>query len=207
MDMIITEVSERITDVLQQLLPWWITLIPIYLAVRGVWLVCRRRRGFDISWLREAGMLLLCVYIIGMLTVTVLPEVYIGSDTVNLYYPGGKIGEEGNCSGDYLNLLPGNMLITIIRSFQDFQGMSLWWSCFANIALFIPFGALICCLYNWKISNGILFGAGVSLGIELFQLLLPRATDIDDLLLNTFGMLIGYLIGMLCKSKGSAKIE
>ena len=41
----------------------------------------------------------------------------------------------------------------------------------------------------------LLAGAGISLGIELFQLLLPRATDIDDLIFNTLGMLGGYFLG------------
>ena len=44
----------------------------------------------------------------------------------------------------------------------------------------------------------ILFGFALSLFIELFQLFLPRWTDIDDIILNTFGTLIGYLLYKYC---------
>ncbi|MBO4792126.1 MAG: VanZ family protein, partial [Clostridia bacterium] len=38
------------------------------------------------------------------------------------------------------------------------------------------------------------FGAGLSLFIELFQLLTPRHSDIDDLILNSLGAFIGALL-------------
>ena len=47
----------------------------------------------------------------------------------------------------------------------------------------------------------LLAGAGLSLAIEIIQLLLPDSvTDIDDLMLNTLGVAIGYGIYTLVKS-------
>ena len=64
-----------------------------------------------------------------------------------------------------------------------------------NISMFIPTGIIMPILYKrldtfWKV---LLAGAGLSFVIELIQLLFPGSvTDIDDLILNTAGVAIGY---------------
>ena len=66
-----------------------------------------------------------------------------------------------------------------------------------NVSLFIPTGIILPILYKrlnsfWKV---LLTGAGISLCIEVIQLLLPNSvTDIDDLILNTAGVIIGYAV-------------
>ena len=71
-----------------------------------------------------------------------------------------------------------------------------------NIMLFVPFGALFRHLTNRSISTTMLAGAAVSLLVELTQLtgvwfLFPcayRLFDIDDLITNTVGTLIGATV-------------
>jgi len=66
-----------------------------------------------------------------------------------------------------------------------------------NIAMFIPVGIVwpICFRQINSIWKTVLAGAGYSLLIELLQLLCPeRHTDLDDLILNTTGVLLGALI-------------
>jgi glycopeptide antibiotics resistance protein len=64
-----------------------------------------------------------------------------------------------------------------------------------NICMFIPTGIILPILYPrldrfWKV---LLAGAGLSLVIEMIQLLFPGSvSDIDDLILNTAGVAIGY---------------
>ena len=67
-------------------------------------------------------------------------------------------------------------------------------SLLGNIVLFIPYGFLLPILYKVKGKYVVLLGLSLSLFIELFQLFLPRWTDIDDIILNTFGTFIGYLL-------------
>ena len=63
-----------------------------------------------------------------------------------------------------------------------------------NIVLFIPFGILVprlCRQFDYwffTIPLGTLF----SFFIEMTQLLNDRITDIDDLIMNTIGVVIGY---------------
>jgi len=41
----------------------------------------------------------------------------------------------------------------------------------------------------------------ISLFIETTQIFLPRATDVDDLIMNTLGGLIGYILYLLVKKR------
>lgn len=64
-----------------------------------------------------------------------------------------------------------------------------------NIALFIPFGFIISTYINPKrFAPILLIPLVVSFTIELVQLKIGRSFDIDDILLNTLGCIIGYLI-------------
>ena len=64
-----------------------------------------------------------------------------------------------------------------------------------NTCMFIPTGIILPILYPrlnrvWKV---LLAGAGLSLVIEMIQLFFPGSvSDIDDLILNTAGVAIGY---------------
>ena len=77
----------------------------------------------------------------------------------------------------------------LFESWADFQGLYI-----ANIIMFVPMGFLLPLLWAncsrlWKT---VLFCFVFSLVIELMQLLNHRATDIDDLLMNTIGGAVGY---------------
>ncbi len=65
-----------------------------------------------------------------------------------------------------------------------------------NVLLFMPFGFL--CPMLWKEIDRpfvtVASGLSLSLLIEASQLLNSRATDVDDLVMNTLGALIGYLL-------------
>jgi glycopeptide antibiotics resistance protein len=69
-----------------------------------------------------------------------------------------------------------------------------------NTAMFIPLGIVWPAVFK-KLNTHrkvITAGAGVSLIIELIQLpFYNRATDIDDLILNSAGFIIGYGIYLL----------
>ena len=71
-----------------------------------------------------------------------------------------------------------------------------------NISMFIPTGVIMPILYKrldcfWKV---LLAGAGLSFVIEVIQLLFPGSvTDIDDLILNTLGVAVGYGLYAACK--------
>ncbi len=62
-----------------------------------------------------------------------------------------------------------------------------------NIVMFVPFGLFIALLwrgYTWK--RALVVGFCITSFIECWQLLVGRAFDIDDLMLNSLGILCGY---------------
>ena len=65
-----------------------------------------------------------------------------------------------------------------------------------NIILFIPLGIML--PFLWKKYNTfratVVFGFSMSLTIELLQILTYRATDINDLISNTVGTVLGYFV-------------
>ena len=77
-----------------------------------------------------------------------------------------------------------------------------------NIFLFIPLGFLcpLMSKYYQHIKNTLFIGLGLSLSIEIVQLFTPyRATDIDDLITNVVGTLIGYLCFKLIQKLAATK--
>lgn len=85
-----------------------------------------------------------------------------------------------------LNLIPFRGMVTDLKN-------SMW-----NVALFIPLGFFLPLLWEkyrvLKYTAG--FGFGVSLFIELVQMLTFRATDVNDLITNVLGTLVGFLLAM-----------
>ncbi|MCR4843242.1 MAG: VanZ family protein [Eubacterium sp.] len=66
-----------------------------------------------------------------------------------------------------------------------------------NIFMFIPVGMMVPCICRRyeKVIPAVLFALGLSLFIECFQMFTGyRATDVDDLVTNTLGGIIGYCL-------------
>lgn len=75
-----------------------------------------------------------------------------------------------------------------------------FWQIFLNILLFIPFGFMLSCyLYKYHRLKHLflpilLSGLFVSISVELFQYITSRGfTEIDDVINNTVGSMIGWL--------------
>ncbi|WP_236344257.1 VanZ family protein [Paenibacillus plantiphilus] len=76
-----------------------------------------------------------------------------------------------------------------------------------NVAVFVPFGVALPYLLRIKLVRFTMMFISVLFMLELLQLLLHRGSfDIDDVLLNTIGAIIGYMIyrlgALLGRSEG-----
>ena len=84
-------------------------------------------------------------------------------------------------------------LVPFAYMFSDYRNSLL------NVLLFVPLGFFLPVL--WKRFRSFLwtalFGLSFSLSIELLQLFTFRATDINDLMTNTVGTVLGWLLGRL----------
>lgn len=70
---------------------------------------------------------------------------------------------------------------------------------FLNVLLFVPLGFLLPVLWEnfRKFHWTVLFGFCTSLLIELLQIFTFRATDINDLMTNAFGTVLGWCAGRI----------
>lgn len=128
-------------------------------------------KGRKISWLERICLALFGVYLTVILAVTVSP-VYGFSTKVNELE---------------INMKPFAVLVN-----GHLNPMNL----FGNIAMFMPIGFLLP-FVSRKMQHGvrtILVGGFLSALIEFLQVFLRRGTDIDDVILNTIGTAIGYII-------------
>ena len=105
-----------------------------------------------------------------------------------MYIVIGVPGIQYICWDPTINLIP----------FQDFSasnivGMAL------NVVMFAPLGFLLPAYFErYRQWNHTLFaGIVTSLTVELIQLFTFRATDVDDLLMNTLGAVVGFLLAKL----------
>ena len=107
-------------------------------------------------------------------------------------YPGMKLQEE-------INLIP----------FRD--GISL--SMILNVVMFMPLGFLLPLIWESfrNAKKVVLMGFLMSLAIEICQLFNIRTTDIDDLLMNTLGALVGYccwkVFSLIFRNAGTKCVE
>ena len=86
-------------------------------------------------------------------------------------------------------------LIPIVHLFDVYDGWLI--NIIGNVTMFIPVGLVwpFCFQKLDTLGKTVLAGAGFSLFIEITQLpFFDRCSDVDDLILNTTGILIGALI-------------
>ncbi|MGD6940680.1 VanZ family protein [Cytobacillus gottheilii] len=173
--------------------------IIIYLSVRGIVIFKKRRSQINVYWFKEMLNFLFAIYICMVISVTLFP-LPIGFDyqNENLFRS--------------VNLVP---LVTIIENISligtAYDGDTLFMIALilinvgGNILLLMPLGFLAPILWREfrHFKKVILLSLVVSITIELLQLLESsfgrggRVTDIDDVICNVLGAIIGYLIYVL----------
>ena len=134
---------------------------------------------------REVIMLVFLLYIIGLTSQAILPKFIIDFNGIHNI-------EQGLHK---VNLLPFRFLNdiyneTIIKGDVIFVLINI----VGNTLLFVPIGICIPLLWNISYGKVMLIGFLYTLFIELTQMFMPRVSDVDDLILNSFGVFIGILI-------------
>lgn len=147
------------------------------ISVSVIYVLC-----FFPKWGKSAYQLFvkscLYVYAVGVLYVTRMIPAFIPIPALNM-----------NISHLHMNLVP---YIDLINSRGDFAKQIL-----LNILMFVPFGILYPLIYKKGLKSTVLRGLLFSVCIELLQLVSARQSgscDITDVINNTLGALVGYLI-------------
>lgn len=163
-----------------------IIISALWLLVRAaVWIKNRR-----IEWKRELVLMLVYICIIVVTRFT--------------FCPFGKVdGKIQPLVFDAANAFPFRMNFEpLVHLFDYEQRSDAILNLIGNITMFIPMGIIWPSVYK-KLNSHlkvIAAGVGLSLFIEILQLpFYDRLSDIDDLILNSSGFIIGYAIYLSVK--------
>jgi len=158
----------------------------IWCLVRVVCAVNTRR----VDWKRELQLLLVYVCIVVVARFTFFPFSKINGEVQPLVLEITKVFPFR------INWIP------FVNLFDYPEMKDILINVIGNTAMFIPLGIVWPRVYNrldthWKVISA---GIGASLCIEILQLpFYDRVSDIDDLLLNSSGFIMGYLLYLLAK--------
>lgn len=134
--------------------------------------------------LHELGILVFIIYIITLFFITI---------SLTLQFE--KINTK-----ESINIIPVNNLVEFIQNAVKTGNLSIVeLKVFGNILLLMPMGFFIPLLWSLKDDlYAVLFGLLVSISIEIGQLYLGLGADVDNLILNSLGALLGYLVYSVC---------
>ena len=142
------------------------------------------------DWMREIQLLLVYVCIVVVARFAFFPFSKVDGEIQPLVYESAKVYPFR------INWIP------FVNLFDYPEMRDILINVIGNTAMFIPLGVVWPSVYkgldtHWKVISA---GIGVSLCIEILQLpFYDRVSDVDDLLLNSLGFIIGYLLYLLAK--------
>ena len=159
----------------------------------SIWLVIRFviwSKQKRIDWKREAVLLLMYINLAVIIRFT--------------FFPMSKVdGRVQPLTFDIATAFPFRVnLLPLVNLFDYDSKRDLLVNVIGNVAMFIPSGIVLPIIYKRldTFVKVLLAGGGISLCIEIIQLPFSvRATDIDDLILNTVGVIMGYGIYVLIR--------
>ena len=170
-----------------------VTFVKLEAAFAAVWLLCRFlvfRKKKKIDWKREAILLLMFVNLAVIFRFVYFPRGLINGHVAPLIFDSSRMFPLR------VNLVPYRNLFVYINLRDTLFNVA------GNVLLFVPTGIILPIVYPKlrKWYKTVFVGSLISLLIELSQLpFYDRATDIDDWILNTAGVILGYLLYALIK--------
>lgn len=176
--------------------------IPYRTAVAGISLVWLALRG--ISWVRQKKI---CLRRELELLVVYICLIVVARFT---FFPFGKVdGHIQPLLFDAAAMWPPRYNLKPVIYLTDYPTYrEILLNFIGNVAMFIPIGVIWPAVFRkldrrWKI---IAAGVGFSLCIEILQIpFFDRVSDVDDLILNSLGFLMGYGVYLLVKRMKKAK--
>lgn len=101
-----------------------------------------------------------------------------------------------------MNLVPFRMVADYLQAFREGELFYAIVMLFGNLGTFLPLGFFPALLFRgFGAKKAFLFGLAFSLGAECCQFFLGRHCDVDDVILNVLGVMLGYGICFLLKSR------
>lgn len=148
---------------------------------RGIWALRRKR----VDWKRELQLLLVYICVIVVVRFTFFPFFPVDGKIQPLLFNAALLWP------------PRTNVIPFIKLLDYPETRDILINVIGNTTMFMPIGVIFPIVYK-KLDTPakvILAGVGFTLCIEILQLpFFDRVTDVDDLILNSVGFVLGYLL-------------
>jgi len=207
-------VARDILDYVKQMIPLGLTALAVLLILCPLRLRRLRARNLTSSLQREGALILFAVFCAGLAALTLFPanlwafvfdrmfqnpqqfRMVWGGLSWTDFYPRWK--ETAARFEDLSHILAP--LEEISRALNR-RSYWLMFMLLGNIIMFIPLGFFPALLWRgWRWWNALLTGFCASVTIEFIQFFIGRSTDIDDVILNTAGALLGFWMYCLLRA-------
>lgn len=171
----------------------FLRVVPITLLVGAGYAVYRyrkiKRQKLSVSWFSEIMRWLFVCYLTGLVNLVLVPGNLWGSIWYSLRVGAAEIEFDLPFSGG-VNLMP-----TVVKCLMGELTVGSWVRemLAGNLLMFLPMGFFLPFVSERIDRRGILkLAVLIPVVIEVIQLVIGRSFDVDDLLLNFVGILLGY---------------
>lgn len=182
-------------------LGYFFQAVPITCFVGIVYAIIRvvnvKRNKLKVEWLKEIMKLLFTCYLTGLISLVVLPANF----WLNFF--------DGIFLGWWEGMLPifsfggFNLVPSLIKTISGELTIGSWVKTMliGNIAMFLPLGFFLPFVTE-RVNRKNIFVVAivVPFGVELLQMIFGRSFDIDDLICNFIGIVVGFFIGFAIKN-------
>ncbi len=169
------------------------------IAFFTVRLVLFKKRKRQIPWTKLIVQAIFSCYLTGLISLVVLPANFW------LHFYDGIFLGRWDEMGKIFQLGEVNLVPSLIKCLTGELSLGSWVKTMliGNIAMFVPFGFLFPLATRFRNTKQILWTAVVfPIGLEVLQLVFGRSFDVDDVLCNFIGILIGAMLACaLLKAK------
>lgn len=172
---------DKIINYIFNMLPIMLISIPFFIITRII--IYKFYLKVKVNWHHEILLLILYIFIVGLAS-----QALTGTFSIK------------NIDINKINIIPFKILVETYQEIFINNNINYFIISFlGNIIMFIPIGLLLPILFKTSDLIIILSGFCFSLFIEINQLFLIRSTDIDDLIFNTLGVILGLVIFKILK--------
>ncbi len=173
-----------------QALPVALIVGLVYAVARTIWL---KRQRVQINWKSEAVRWLFACYLTGLCSLIVLPANFW------LYIYDGVFYGWWDQLGSVFQLGECNFVPAIVGCFNGTIALGSWVKqmLVGNIAMLVPFGFFSAFIFE-RFRGKVAFAIAVIVPIimETLQLIFGRNFDVDDIICNFLGIVLGFLMAL-----------
>ena len=168
----------------------------VYVIVRWAWV---RKSGEVVNVGKEALRLVFVCYVVGLVNLVLVPQ--------NMWRYAWFYLKNGYKGGDLAPLFSGgfNFVPSLVRVMRGELQLGSWVKVMlvGNAVMLVPMGVLLpLVMKKLKPRHMLCLALLIPLAIEVFQPIIGRSFDIDDIIMNFAGVALGYCVVVIVKAMG-----